>query len=247
MNSGCGALGPYNHANATIGRAYGLLSQNLQGGLRSRSHLHGRAGQRTSPTRSVTFAENEEDEPLGPLPRAARLRPRREHRRRRSTRGATSGPKGSATPGKTRCRPMLGGQDPYLGSILVHRPDRRAELRRSGASPRSSSSSTGCARTSALPPAHWDNITTRNLMHDIDESGRQPYASYGNAPPTSWSRCSSRRSSTSSWSAASRTVSGARSTAGPSTHDSATTVRPADRVDRRMALDRRSALERSRR
>ena len=25
MNSGIGALGPYNHANATIGRAYGLL------------------------------------------------------------------------------------------------------------------------------------------------------------------------------------------------------------------------------
>src|SRR5207253_11252127 len=32
MNSGTGALGPYNHANATIGRAFGLLSQNLQGG-----------------------------------------------------------------------------------------------------------------------------------------------------------------------------------------------------------------------
>jgi hypothetical protein len=32
MNSGLGVMGPYNHANATIGRAYGLLSQNLQGG-----------------------------------------------------------------------------------------------------------------------------------------------------------------------------------------------------------------------
>src|SRR5262249_18649821 len=32
MNPGIGAMGPYNHANATIGRAYGLLSQNLQGG-----------------------------------------------------------------------------------------------------------------------------------------------------------------------------------------------------------------------
>src|SRR5690349_21778259 len=30
MNCGIGALGPYNHANATIGRAYSLLSQNLQ-------------------------------------------------------------------------------------------------------------------------------------------------------------------------------------------------------------------------
>ena len=32
MNSGIGVMGPYNHANATIGRAFGLLSQNLQGG-----------------------------------------------------------------------------------------------------------------------------------------------------------------------------------------------------------------------
>src|SRR5205807_3785904 len=32
MNWGIGAMGPYNHANSTIGRAYGLLSQNLQGG-----------------------------------------------------------------------------------------------------------------------------------------------------------------------------------------------------------------------
>ena len=31
MNSGTGAMGPFNHANATIGRAYGLLSQNCQG------------------------------------------------------------------------------------------------------------------------------------------------------------------------------------------------------------------------
>src|SRR5256885_16974306 len=32
MNWGIGAMGPYNHANATIGRAYGLASQNCQGG-----------------------------------------------------------------------------------------------------------------------------------------------------------------------------------------------------------------------
>ena len=32
MNYGIGAMGPYSHANAAIGRAYGLLSQNLQGG-----------------------------------------------------------------------------------------------------------------------------------------------------------------------------------------------------------------------
>ena len=30
MNSGTGAMGPFNHANATIGRAYGLLTENGQ-------------------------------------------------------------------------------------------------------------------------------------------------------------------------------------------------------------------------
>src|ERR1700748_2783100 len=47
MNCGIGAMGPYNHANATIGRAYSLLSQNLQGGsepgvtfMGSQGHSH---------------------------------------------------------------------------------------------------------------------------------------------------------------------------------------------------------------
>ena len=37
MNYGIGAMGPYSHANATIGRAFGLLSQNLQGARCPRS------------------------------------------------------------------------------------------------------------------------------------------------------------------------------------------------------------------
>jgi hypothetical protein len=41
MHSGIGVMGPYNHANATIGRAYGLLSQNLQGGFGPWRHVHG--------------------------------------------------------------------------------------------------------------------------------------------------------------------------------------------------------------
>ena len=45
MNCGIGAMGPYNHANATIGRAWGLLSQNLQGGSDAGPDLHGLAGQ----------------------------------------------------------------------------------------------------------------------------------------------------------------------------------------------------------
>ena len=46
MNSGIGALGPYNHANVTIGRAYDLLSHQLPGRLGAGRDLHGHARQR---------------------------------------------------------------------------------------------------------------------------------------------------------------------------------------------------------
>ena len=66
MNAGIGAMGPYNHANATIGRAYGLLSQNLQGGSVPGETFMGSLGNGYS-YNSVTFAENEERSPWEPL------------------------------------------------------------------------------------------------------------------------------------------------------------------------------------
>jgi hypothetical protein len=66
MNWGTGALGPYNHANATIGRAYGLLSQNLQGGSEPGLTYLGSQGNNYS-YNCITFAENEERSPWEPL------------------------------------------------------------------------------------------------------------------------------------------------------------------------------------
>lgn len=66
MNSGIGAMGPYNHANATIGRAYGLLSQNLQGGSVPGHTYLGSQGNNYA-YNSVTFAENEERSPWAPF------------------------------------------------------------------------------------------------------------------------------------------------------------------------------------
>src|SRR5687767_9759176 len=57
MNSGTGAMAPYNHANATIGRAYGLLSQNLQGGSIPGDSYMGSQGNGYA-YGTVTFAEN---------------------------------------------------------------------------------------------------------------------------------------------------------------------------------------------
>src|SRR5918999_4840173 len=66
MNSGIGAMGPHNHANATIGRAWGLLSTNLQGGSTPELTYLGSQGNNYAYT-SITFAENEERSPWNPF------------------------------------------------------------------------------------------------------------------------------------------------------------------------------------
>jgi len=66
MNAGTGAMGPYSHANATIGRAYGLLSQNGQGGSVPGLSYMGNQGNSYA-YNSVTFAENEERSPWAPF------------------------------------------------------------------------------------------------------------------------------------------------------------------------------------
>jgi hypothetical protein len=66
MNAGTGAMGPYNHANATIGRAYGLSSQNGQGGSVPGTSYMGNQGNAYAYS-SVTFAENEERSPWQPF------------------------------------------------------------------------------------------------------------------------------------------------------------------------------------
>jgi hypothetical protein len=66
MNAGTGAMGPYNHANATIGRAYGLVSQNCQGGSVPGETFMGSQGNNYT-YNNITFAENEERSPWEPL------------------------------------------------------------------------------------------------------------------------------------------------------------------------------------
>ncbi len=65
MNCGIGALGPYSHANTTIGRAYSLLSQNGQGGSVPGETYMGALGNPLA--YSLAFAENEERSPWQPL------------------------------------------------------------------------------------------------------------------------------------------------------------------------------------
>jgi hypothetical protein len=65
MDAGIGAMGPFNHANATIGRAYNLVSVNGQGGSTPDDTYMGTLGNWYS--YSATFPENEEASPWAPL------------------------------------------------------------------------------------------------------------------------------------------------------------------------------------
>ena len=120
MNSGIGALGPYNHANATIGRAYGLLSQNLQGGSVPGLTYMGSQGNNFA-YNSLTFAENEEASPWKPFHVQHGSRPTRAPSPS-STAGATSGPRALRTHWDDKLKTMLSGHDPYTDAILVLDP-----------------------------------------------------------------------------------------------------------------------------
>ena len=65
MSAGIGALGPFNPANATIGRAYNLLSQNLQGGSVPGDTYMGSLGNWYNV--GAAFPENEERSPWLPF------------------------------------------------------------------------------------------------------------------------------------------------------------------------------------
>jgi hypothetical protein len=65
MSSGIGALGPYNHANVTIGRAYNLLSINGQGGSVPGDTYMGTLG--NAYNYSAAFAEAEDRSPWQPF------------------------------------------------------------------------------------------------------------------------------------------------------------------------------------
>ena len=122
MNWGTGAMGPYNHANATIGRAYGLLSQNLQGGSVPGETYLGSQGNAYMYS-SITFAENEERSPWAPFHVQHGFEPQE------SAVSIFSGVRATAynlglreTHWREHVRNMLRGINPHLAPTLVLDP-----------------------------------------------------------------------------------------------------------------------------
>jgi hypothetical protein len=183
MNSGTGALGPYNHANATIGRAYGLLSQNLQGGSVPGDTFVGSLGNNFT-YGNFTFAENEEASPWEPL-----------HVQHGFSRGdSTVTPMwavwnyvvtwGVRPTWREKLLDMLAAQDPYGGVFLIVDPSAaRIFAEREGFPTKESLADWIVENATKRSGQWWDHFTTELYIKPLADQGIEPWASRAQAHP----------------------------------------------------------------
>ena len=212
MNSGTGALGPYNHANATIGRAYGLLSQNLQGGSEAGLTYLGSQGNNYAYT-CITYAENEERSPWEPLHVQHGFKPGD------SAVSVFGGCRHTAfTLGlreahwQDHVRSMLRGMDPHEQPCLVLDPiTARLFIDRGGFDTKDKL--IDWIYNNACMPAgeYWDYQLIQNYIYPAPRTARSHTPACSRRRPTSSSTCSSATRSRSSSSAAKPTATGASS------------------------------------
>jgi hypothetical protein len=178
MNSGTGAMGPYNHANATIGRAYGLLSQNLQGGSVPGLSYMGNQGNNYA-YNSVTFAENEERSPWEPFHVQRGFRPDE------STVSVFSGVRSTAfTLGlrekhwREHVGNLLRGIDPHGGATLVLDPIAARQFVSRGGFAKKEALIDWIHDTARLPASqYWDYQLIQNYVYPRATFGEEPWAS----------------------------------------------------------------------
>ena len=179
MNSGLGALGPYNHANATIGRAYGLLSQNLQGGSVLGETYMGCQGNSYA-YNSLTFAENEEASPWRPY-----------HVRRGFSPGDSAvtsfqvwgnvWTEGLRDAWEEKVASMLAGMEPFLGTVLLLDPLVARQFVELGLE--TAEDLTAWVHEHARIPAglYWEQYTSKNFVREDADLGVEPFATYAKA------------------------------------------------------------------
>ena len=180
MNSGIGAMGPYNFANSAIGRAFGLASQNLQGGSVPGLSYNGSQGNNFS-YNCVTFAENEEASPWEPYHVQHGFEPGEsavtvfyvwgnvwaEHLREYW---------------QEKLKAMLVGLEPSMGVTFVLDPIVAREFVEKGFDTKDKLALWIHENARIPQRRYWDHVML-NLIHEEVESGVEPFASYWNAPP----------------------------------------------------------------
>lgn len=180
MNDGVGALGPYNHANATIGRAYGLVSQNVQGGSVPGDTYMGTLGNNWAYT--ACFPEAEERSPWAPFHVDKGFKP---------TDGTVSvffggwytqsgfGPRETWKEKFIRC---LTATDHFSPPVIVMDPLVAREFDKMGFSKQSLIE--WCAENAKMPArCYWDEQWITTLIKPHAVAGVEPFASRLKAAP----------------------------------------------------------------
>src|SRR6202162_4069105 len=184
MNAGVGAMGPYNHANATIGRAYGLLSQNLQGGSEPGLSYMGNQGNNYA-YNSVTFAENEERSPWEPFHVLHGCRPAD------SAVSVFSGCRSTAfTLGlrekhwREHVRNMLRGMDPHTPPTLLLDPIAARQFIDRAGFTKKDALIDWLDETAPIPAGeYWHSQLIQNYIYPRATFGEEPWASKLKAAP----------------------------------------------------------------
>ena len=180
MNSGLGALGPFNHANAAIGRAWSLLSRNLGGGAVPGVTYLGTQGNPLN-YNAICFAENEERSPWEPF------HVQKGFERGQSTISLFRGRTYShmleirQTTWKQQLLNMVGGFTPVPGTgltLLVDPLVARALKEREGFATKQQLAN-WYHENSTLPyETYWDYQLVVNYVEPLARKGQEPFASY---------------------------------------------------------------------
>jgi hypothetical protein len=182
MNAGLGALGPYNHANSTIGRSFGFASQNLQGGSVPGVSYMGSLGNSFAYT-NLTFPENEEQCPWDPC-----------HVRQGFDREASTvtlfrncqtfiSTSGIRETWQERMASILCALDPVCGGVFLLGPLVARELVEKGL--HSPTKLAEWAHENARKPARewWDGFDAQIFWAPAGQMGTEPFATYLRAEP----------------------------------------------------------------
>ena len=181
MNSGLGALGPYSQANATIGRAYSLLSQNLQGGSIPAETYMGSQGNGYNFT-NLTFPENEEKSPWQPFHVTRGFKPEESVATIFYVWG-NSWTEGLRDTWEEKLIDMMRGQDQFLGATLVLDPIAAQEFYDRGFDTQQKLIDWIHENVKIPARRYWDSYTARTFTREAAELGEEPFATYMRAAP----------------------------------------------------------------
>ncbi|MBB3182042.1 hypothetical protein [Variovorax sp. Sphag1AA] len=187
MNSGLGALGPFNHANAAIARAYHLLSRNLGGGAVPGITYLGSQGNPLNYA-GICFAENQERSPWEPFHVQKGFQP--EESTVSIFRGRTFNHmlEIRARTWKEQLLNMVAGYTPVPSTgltMLVEPLAARALVEREGFKTKEQLAQ-WFHENSTLPyETYWDYQLVVNYIEPLARKGQQPFAFYLAQPPGS--------------------------------------------------------------